>query len=78
MLDIVDTGCGIREELQARIFEPFYSTRSGGTGLGLSTTRKIIEAHGGSLELQSEPSRGSKFTVRLPAAPVVDDDHAAP
>src|SRR5262245_47891459 len=44
VLDVVDTGCGIREELQARIFEPFYSTRSGGTGLGLSTTRKIIDA----------------------------------
>ncbi len=65
-LDVVDTGCGIPLDEQIRIFEPFYSTRPGGTGLGLSTTRKIIEAHGGSIELVSEPGRGSKFTIRLP------------
>lgn len=66
VLDVVDTGCGIPPEVQERIFEPFFSTRPGGTGLGLSTTRKIVEAHGGRIELRSEPGRGSKFTIRLP------------
>ena len=54
-------------EVLAKAFRPFYSTRSGGTGLGLPTTRKIIEAHGGSIDVQSEVGRGTKFTIRLPS-----------
>ncbi|WP_165063398.1 two-component system sensor histidine kinase NtrB [Paludisphaera rhizosphaerae] len=68
VLDVVDTGCGIPEDVCSRIFDPFYSTRKGGTGLGLPTTRNIVEAHGGSIEVQSVPGRGSRFSVRLPAA----------
>lgn len=66
VLDIVDTGCGIAPELRQRIFEPFFSTRPAGTGLGLPTVRKIVEAHGGSIGLESEQGKGSKFTIRLP------------
>jgi two-component system sensor histidine kinase HydH len=66
-IDLIDTGRGMSPEVLAKAFRPFYSNRSGGTGLGLPTTRKIIEAHGGTLEAQSEVGRGSKFTIRLPA-----------
>ena len=67
VLDLIDTGQGMPPEQLAKAFRPFYSTRSGGTGLGLPTTRKIIEAHGGSIEAQSEVGRGTKFTIHLPA-----------
>ena len=53
-LDLIDTGCGMDAETQAHAFDAFYSTKSGGSGLGLPTTRKIIEAHGGRITLQSE------------------------
>jgi signal transduction histidine kinase len=67
VLDVTDTGLGMSEEVRARVFDPFYSTRPGGSGLGLPTTRKIVEAHGGSIHVQSVPGKGSQFTVRLPA-----------
>jgi two-component system, NtrC family, sensor histidine kinase HydH len=66
VLDVIDTGQGMPEPVCARIFDPFFSTRSGGSGLGLPTTRKIIEAHGGTIRVQSEPGKGSQFTVQLP------------
>jgi signal transduction histidine kinase len=65
-LSLIDTGKGMTPEVLSRIFKPFFSTNPGGTGLGLPTTRKIIKAHGGTLEVQSEVGRGSKFTIRLP------------
>lgn len=66
-LNVIDTGDGMNEEVQARIFKPFFSTRVGGTGLGLPTTRKIVTAHHGTIGVQSEPGKGTKFTIRLPA-----------
>lgn len=68
-LSLIDTGQGMPPEVAARAFRPFFSTRPGGTGLGLPTARKIIEAHGGVIEVQSEVGRGTKFTIRLPRAP---------
>ena len=65
-LDLIDTGCGINAETQAHALEAFYSTKRGGSGLGLPTTRKIIEAHGGRINLQSEVGRGTQFTIELP------------
>jgi two-component system, NtrC family, sensor histidine kinase HydH len=67
-LDVIDTGCGIPPEDLPKLFRPFHTTKPGGTGLGLPTTRKIIRAHGGSIEVQSELGRGTKFSIRLPAA----------
>ena len=72
ILDVIDTGCGMDLQTAARAFEPFFSTRSGGSGLGLPTTRKMVEAHGGSVSLRTEPGLGSQFTVRLPKA---SDEH---
>ncbi len=66
-LSIIDTGQGIGPEDLARIWEPFFSTKSGGTGLGLPTTRKIVERHNGSIEVLSELGKGTKMTIRLPA-----------
>lgn len=65
-LSVIDTGKGMTADVQKKIFKPFYSRRQGGTGLGLPTTRRIIEAHQGTLEVQSDPGRGSCFTIRLP------------
>ncbi|MCA1685684.1 MAG: two-component sensor histidine kinase [Planctomycetia bacterium] len=66
VLEITDTGVGMPEDVRARVFDAFYSTRAGGSGLGLPTTRKIVEAHGGSIRVESEPGKGSQFTLRLP------------
>jgi two-component system, NtrC family, sensor histidine kinase HydH len=66
VLDVTDTGVGIPENVRSRIFDPFYSTRPGGSGLGLPTTRKIVEAHGGIIEVHSVPGKGSRFSVWLP------------
>ncbi len=68
VLDVIDTGVGISASEQPRVFDAFYSTRAGGSGLGLPTARKIVEAHGGMITLESEPGRGSKFSIRLPIA----------
>ena len=65
-LDVTDTGSGMTEEVRSRIFDAFFSTRPGGSGLGLPTTRKIIEGHGGTIRVQSEPGKGSRFSIRLP------------
>ncbi|HEX3448999.1 MAG TPA: HAMP domain-containing sensor histidine kinase [Isosphaeraceae bacterium] len=68
VLDVIDTGVGMTEEVRARIFDAFFSTRPAGSGLGLPTARKIVEAHGGTLTVQSEPGKGSQFTLRLPGS----------
>ena len=61
-----DNGSGMTPETLNRLFEPFFTTKTGGTGLGLAVTRKIIEAHGGTVTVTSEPGRVTTVTVRLP------------
>jgi signal transduction histidine kinase len=73
VLTLIDTGAGMTPEVLGKIFRPFFSTRPGGTGLGLATTRKIIRAHGGSIDVQSEAGRGTKFSIRLPCPDLVSD-----
>jgi two-component system, NtrC family, sensor histidine kinase HydH len=67
-LSLIDTGIGIAPEVLPKIFRPFFSTKSniGGSGLGLPTTKKIIEVHHGTIDVQSEPGKGTKFTIKLP------------
>ncbi|MCS6976527.1 MAG: ATP-binding protein [Gemmatales bacterium] len=67
ILRLIDTGTGMTPEVMSEIFKPFFSTRPGGSGLGLPTTKRIIEAHGGTIGVQSEPGRGTMFTIQLPA-----------
>jgi signal transduction histidine kinase len=65
-LDVIDTGHGIPTEQKDKLFRPFQTTKANGHGLGLATTQKIVAAHGGKIEVQSEIGRGTKFTIRLP------------
>jgi len=68
-LSVADTGVGIPRENLDRIFEPFFTTKDArGSGLGLSICSSVVEQHGGTIEVTSEPGKGSVFTVRLPAA----------
>jgi signal transduction histidine kinase len=67
LLEVADAGPGIPPEVGERVFEPFFSGRPGGTGLGLAVTRRIVEAHGGSLTFASGPA-GTAFRADLPAA----------
>lgn len=67
VLHVIDTGPGIPAERHKTIFEPYFTTKGGGTGLGLPIARRIVESHGGRLELHSEPGKGSDFSVILAA-----------
>lgn len=66
VIQVSDTGRGIPPERLPAIFRPYASSRSGGTGLGLATAKKIIEAHDGTLSVHSELGRGTAFTIELP------------
>ena len=66
-LTVEDDGPGISAAERGRIFTPFFTTKAGGTGLGLAVVQRIVDAHGGSVEVDSAAGRGARFTVRLPA-----------
>ena len=66
-LDLIDTGCGMESETLLKMFEIFYTRKDGGTGLGLPTAKKIIEAHGGRINVQSEAGHGTQFSIEFPA-----------
>jgi signal transduction histidine kinase/CheY-like chemotaxis protein len=66
-LGVADNGCGMNDEIRQRIFEPFYSTKFAGRGLGMSALLGILTAHKGALQLSSEPGKGTTFKVYLPA-----------
>lgn len=61
-----DNGCGIPPDKLERIFNPFFSTKAKGTGLGMAISKKIVEAHEGTIDVVSEPGRGSEFAIALP------------
>jgi two-component system sensor kinase FixL len=63
---IADNGPGVLPQLLDRLFEPFVTSKAHGLGMGLSVSRIIVEAHGGTIEVESEPGAGAAFTVRLP------------
>nr|WP_236692992.1 ATP-binding protein [Aneurinibacillus tyrosinisolvens] len=63
----LDEGCGISEERLTRLGEPFYTTKEKGTGLGLTVSYRIIENHGGTINIQSQAGEGTEVSVILPA-----------
>jgi signal transduction histidine kinase len=65
---VIDTGPGITPEVAARLFTPYFTTRAGGSGLGLATSRRLIEAQGGRIEVHTEVGKGTDFTVTLRGA----------
>jgi signal transduction histidine kinase len=69
LLELIDTGPGMDAETLGKVFGAFYTTKQGGSGLGLPTARKIVEAHGGTIDVESAPGRGTKVTIWLPAPP---------
>src|SRR5690606_10848040 len=80
VLTVADTGKGIPMELREKLFEPFFTTKSPGrgTGLGLTTVRGIIQAHGGFLEMASEVGKGTLFAAYFPAAIPTGETSARP
>ncbi len=66
VLEVVDRGCGITEEHRESVFHPFFSTKKGGTGLGLGIVKKIAEAHRGEVSFRPNPGKGVTFSVRFP------------
>ncbi len=66
IMDVIDNGKGIPPEVQLRLFDPFFTTKDGGTGLGLPIAARIVEKHGGELRYQTQPNRGTIFSVILP------------
>jgi signal transduction histidine kinase len=68
VIEVHDTGPGIREDDLPRIFMPFFTTKPGGTGLGLAISKRIVDNAGGKLEVDSTPGQGATFSIHLPAA----------
>jgi signal transduction histidine kinase len=70
---VEDTGVGIPPEDRERIFEPYFTTKASGLGLGLVLTKKIIDAHGGRIAVESGPGKGTRIEVSLPAGPPAEE-----
>ena len=69
-LEIADTGPGIPPPMRRKVFEPFFTTKATGTGLGLAVVLRVVEAHGGSVEVEDSPTGGALFVLRFPLASV--------
>jgi signal transduction histidine kinase len=74
-VDIVDRGCGMDADTQRRLFEPFYTTKANGTGLGMAIAKQIAVLHGGDLSVISQPGSGTTATVKLPLIKFVEADN---
>lgn len=74
VIRVCDNGCGISEEQREKIFQPYFTTKgqAGGTGLGLAITKRVIEQHDGTIEVESSPGQGTTFTLRLPVPASAD------
>ncbi len=68
-IDITDTGTGIADHHLGKIFNVYFSTKEGGSGIGLATARRILDLHGATIEVESEVNKGTHFTLRIPVQP---------
>jgi signal transduction histidine kinase len=68
VISIADNGSGIPREVLPRIFDPFFTTKDHGTGLGLALSHRIVDEHGGFIEVDSEEGKGTEFRIYLPVA----------
>ena len=75
-LEVSDHGCGMPLQMQSKMFDPFFTTRSAGHGLGLAVVQGIVRNLGGTIHLASEPGRGTTFRILLPSAPVGAEEAA--
>ncbi len=73
-IEVADRGCGMDERTRQRLFQPFFSNKPSGTGLGLTVTQKIVHEHSGRIEVESEEGKGSTFRILLPRRPPGSDD----
>jgi two-component system, NtrC family, nitrogen regulation sensor histidine kinase NtrY len=78
LIEVADTGSGLTPEECERLFTPYYTTKTHGTGLGLAVVQSVISDHGGTIAVQSEAGVGTTFRIELPIRPVVAAEHAAP
>jgi signal transduction histidine kinase len=76
-LEVSDTGCGMTEEVQARAFDPFYTTKFLGRGMGLAVVHGILRSHGGHIQILSGQGTGSTFQILLPCARMASEDPKA-
>ena len=72
VVQVTDSGEGMPADVREQAFLPYFSTKKSGTGLGLPTARRILEQHGGSIELASDEGKGTQFTLRVPLVPISD------
>jgi len=68
ILELIDTGNGMSETIKNQMFQAFFSDKQGGSGLGLPTVKKIVQAHHGTISCESEPGKGTRFVLSFPAA----------
>jgi signal transduction histidine kinase len=77
-LHVIDTGPGMEKETAEKIFQPYFSTKRAGTGLGLPTTRRVVEEHGGTMSVHGDPGQGTDFTLTLPVEAISRPEGQAP
>ncbi len=73
-VDLIDSGCGMDSDTLLHMFDAFYTTKYGGSGLGLPTVKKVIEAHLGTIDVQSELGLGSRITLEFPVPARIEAD----
>jgi signal transduction histidine kinase len=73
-----DNGLGIDQQTRDRLFTPFYTNKRTGTGLGLAITKKLVEAHQGSIEVSAQAGEGAEFVLSFPKHPARRSPHSAP